>query len=65
MSNCYKRIKPEPPTCPHNEGVVCLPGEHKCSACGWNPELSKARLEAFCVSYGIQLPLPVQSIPMA
>lgn len=38
--------------CPYNEGVVCAPidwrgraVERNCDACGWNPEVAKARME--------------------
>ena len=30
--------------CPFNREVVCA--MHTCSKCGWNPEVSKARLDA-------------------
>ena len=29
--------------CPHNEFVVC--SMKKCTRCGWNPDVAKARLE--------------------
>ena len=29
--------------CPHNVGVEC--GKKDCAACGWNPEVSKARMD--------------------
>ena len=29
--------------CQFNEGVVC--SNHKCSKCGWNPEVAKKRME--------------------
>lgn len=31
-------------TCPYNDAVEC--SSRKCSKCGWNPEVAKARLEA-------------------
>lgn len=38
--------KPIPPEhiCPQNKHLICE--VHNCSKCGWNPEVSKARLEA-------------------
>lgn len=32
--------------CPHNVAVFC-DGKSSCSACGWNPEVAKRRMEAF------------------
>ena len=31
--------------CPYNEGVDC--GFRKCIRCGWNPEVARARTEAY------------------
>ena len=31
--------------CPNNSNVDC--GKKECHRCGWNPEVAKARLEAF------------------
>ena len=39
-----------------NEAVVCLPEERHCTACGWNPEVAKDRLEKFCAERDIKLP---------
>ena len=36
-SSCYP--------CPNNDGVVCWYKERPCATCGWNPEVSKTRLE--------------------
>lgn len=44
------------PSCITNEGVKCWPGERKCSECGWNPVVSRARLNAFCKAHGIKRP---------
>ena len=52
MSEYYK---PEPPTCPHNDGVVCS-GDSPCDHCGWKPDVAKARLERICKKLGIQVP---------
>ena len=39
-----KKPVPVELACPYNEQLVCA--MHTCSKCGWNPEVSKARLEA-------------------
>lgn len=31
--------------CPHNSACAC--GRKLCDRCGWNPEIAKARTEAF------------------
>ena len=31
--------------CPHNDGVECWYKERPCATCGWNPQVSKARLD--------------------
>lgn len=56
MSNYYKRTKPEPPTCPHNDHVVCYPTERHCSTCGFDPAVAKARLEEIRRKLGIPVP---------
>lgn len=56
MSRNYTPIKREPPTCPHNDGVVCDPDLKKCPCCGWDPDVGKARLEKICRKLGIQVP---------
>lgn len=33
--------------CPNNNSVYCYPSERKCESCGWNPEVSKRRLDKF------------------
>ena len=38
------RKKPEVWVCPHNDEVDC--SKKKCESCGWNPDVSKARLMA-------------------
>lgn len=43
------------PACRYNPGVVCFPGERKCSGCGWNPDVAKARLNRFCSTQKIQI----------
>ena len=58
MNKYYTPKKPEPRTCPHNEGVPCsIIGRH-CEKCGWNPEVAEARIEKFCNEHGIPYPLP-------
>lgn len=44
--------------CPHNPAVGCYPHQKHCESCGWNPDVAKARLEAFCKKHGITLPEP-------
>lgn len=56
MSNNYTPIKPEPPACPHNDGVTCDPEERNCAACGWDPAVGQARLVQICKKLGIQVP---------
>ena len=56
MSNYYTPIKPEPPACPHNDGVTCDPAERNCAACGFDPAVAKVRLAKICRKLGIEVP---------
>lgn len=60
MSKYYPQTQKtiESPRCPHNDGVICYPGERQCDRCGWDPEVGQARLEKFCKQHGIAVPLP-------
>lgn len=42
--------------CPNNSAVSCHPSARNCAACGWNPDVAKARLEKICRKLGIQVP---------
>ncbi len=33
--------------CKYNDCVLCSPYKHSCNFCGWNPEVSKARVERY------------------
>ena len=39
-------------------GVSCNINNRRCEICGWNPDVAKARLEAFCKKHGISIPVP-------
>lgn len=56
MSEYYTPIKPEPPTCPYNDGVTCDPAERNCACCGFDPDVAKARLTKICRKLGIPVP---------
>lgn len=56
MSNNYTPIKPEPPACPYNDGVVCDPEGRNCPRCGFDPAVAKARLAKICRKLGIPVP---------
>ena len=56
MNNYYTPIKPEPPTCPYNDGVTCNPDERNCACCGFDPAVAKARLARICKKLGIPAP---------
>lgn len=43
-------------SCKYNEGVGCAPVGRNCEKCGWNPKVSKARLEKFCKEHRIAVP---------
>ena len=58
MSSNYIKIKPDPPTCPHNEGVACdTYTQQSCHRCGWNPNVAKARKEKFCEQNKVTIPI--------
>lgn len=44
-SACYLEQKGIEFACPHNVAIECY--TKKCDSCGWNPEVAKARLEAY------------------
>lgn len=37
----------EVPGCIHNNMVECPASRRNCKSCGWNPEVSRNRLQAF------------------
>lgn len=43
---CRNKSRAGAHQCPHNVAVFC-DGETSCSACGWNPEVAKRRMEAY------------------
>jgi len=44
------------PSCKFTEGVRCSKTGRHCERCGHNPEVSKARLRAFCEAHEITMP---------
>lgn len=44
--------------CAFNSAVTCNRKERPCAACGWNPNVAKARLERHCVVHGVTVPKP-------
>lgn len=42
--------------CPYNDAAGCFPSKKHCDSCGWNPDVSKARLEKFCKEHHITVP---------
>jgi len=41
----------EVPECIHNSMVECPEYRRNCRKCGWNPEVSQARLQVFAQKY--------------
>ncbi len=57
MSQNTKRKEiPDILVCPNNVGIECEPRNRNCAACGWNPAVRNARLEAYCTEQGIVFP---------
>ena len=52
--------KKDSTVCAFNSAVKCTRQERPCAACGWNPNVAKARLDRHCTIHGVTVPEPKQ-----